>query len=46
MVIMGQLKEVIEQINTGQKAFNNKLKSIELLIQFYMQSLSHSADLN
>ncbi len=25
---MGQLKEVIKQINTGQEAFNNKLKSI------------------
>src|SRR6266568_6526103 len=25
---MGQLKEVIEQINAGQEAFNNKLKSI------------------
>jgi len=26
---MGQLREVIEQINQGQEAFNNKLKSIE-----------------
>src|SRR6266576_3666382 len=28
MVTMGQLREVIEQINQGQEAFNNKLKSI------------------
>ena len=26
---MGQLREVIKQINQGQEAFNNKLKSIE-----------------
>ena len=25
---MGQLKEIIDQINTGQEAFENKLKSI------------------
>ena len=25
---MGQLKEVVKQINAGQEAFNNKLKSI------------------
>ena len=28
VVIIGQLKEVVEQINAGQEAFNNKLKSI------------------
>ena len=28
VVTIGQLKEVIEQINIGQKAFNNKLRSI------------------
>ncbi len=28
MVTMGQLKEIIKQINQGQEAFNNKLNSI------------------
>ena len=28
MVTIGQLKEIIEQINVDQEAFNNKLKSI------------------
>ena len=28
IVTMGQLREVIEQINQSQEAFNNKLKSI------------------
>src|SRR6266704_421589 len=28
IVTMGQLREVIDQINQGQEAFNNKLKSI------------------
>src|SRR6266567_4835628 len=29
IVTIGQLREVVEQINQGQEAFNNKLKSIE-----------------
>ena len=29
IVTMGQFREVIEQMNQGQEAFNNKLKSIE-----------------
>src|SRR6266576_3790570 len=29
IVTIGQLKEVIKQINTNQEAFNNKLKNIE-----------------
>ena len=28
IVTIGQLREVIEQINQGQEAFNNKLRSI------------------
>ena len=28
IVTMGQLREVMEQINQGQEAFNNKLKNI------------------
>ena len=28
VITIGQLRAVIEQINTGQEAFNNKLKSI------------------
>src|SRR6266567_9240272 len=28
MVTIGQFREVVEQINQGQEAFNNKLKSI------------------
>ena len=28
VVTIGQLKEIIEQINAGQEAFNNKLNSI------------------
>ena len=28
VVIMGQLRVVIEQINKGQEAFNNRLKNI------------------
>ena len=28
MVIIGQLRAVMEQINKGQEAFNNRLKSI------------------
>src|SRR6266566_3074256 len=28
VVTIGQLKEIIEQINAGQEAFNNKLRSI------------------
>ena len=28
IVTIGQLREVIKQINQGQEAFNNKLKSI------------------
>ena len=28
IVTMGQLREVIKQMNQGQEAFNNKLKSI------------------
>jgi len=28
IVMIGQLKEVIKQINAGQTAFNNKLKNI------------------
>ena len=28
IVTIGQLREVVDQINQGQEAFNNKLKSI------------------
>ena len=28
IVIIGQLREIVDQINTGQEAFKNKLKSI------------------
>ena len=31
VVTIGQLKAVMEQINKGQEAFNNKLKDIKLL---------------
>ena len=29
LITIGQLKNIIKQINAGQKAFNNKLKSIK-----------------